>query len=404
MDIAAAPLEGSPLAQCKEAFAFALAKMDLDASREAVRLYGDDERLELETIAAGTHPKGWIALGAARATPLVGPAGQVAERRAAAFFWAASPAGGTVRPVRNRFDQLAKQIGQEALGPSGTTVASDEISPETQHADLRHEPDPAREAERARLGLLGRLAAVLCLIEIYGHAPDAEELRACLAKHIAFWQQRARKARAHNRKRKEKRQPPAAFVEPFLWILAAGAPTALLLKLRLEAAPDWPAGVYFFGADVLRVGIVVASELPRDRSSLLVRLMAAGPLLPQAVEELAALPPDAHERSVAEQILLNMQHALGKKPSRTPDEQEFIMTMQNTWEKARETGWEAGRDAGRTEEAARAVLTALRVRGLAVPDAARERILAQKDPELLQRWLEKAIVATSVGELIDALS
>jgi len=78
------------------------------------------------------------------------------------------------RPVRNRFDQLAKQIGQEALGPSGTTVASDEISPETQHADLRHEPDPAREPERARLGLLGRIAAVLCLIEIYGHAPNAE--------------------------------------------------------------------------------------------------------------------------------------------------------------------------------------------------------------------------------------
>ena len=43
--------------------------------------------------------------------------------------------------MRNRFDYLAKQIGQEALGPSGPTVAHDEISPETQHADLRHEPE-----------------------------------------------------------------------------------------------------------------------------------------------------------------------------------------------------------------------------------------------------------------------
>src|SRR4051812_42944734 len=33
---------------------------------------------------------------------------------------------------------------------------------------------------------------------------------------------------------------------------------------------------------------------------------------------------------------------------------------------------------GRAEEAARAVLTALRVRGLPAPDAARERILAEK--------------------------
>jgi hypothetical protein len=311
--------------------------------------------------------------------------------------------------MRNRFDQLAKQIGKEDLGPSGTTVAHDEISPETQHADLRHEPDPAREAERARLGLLGRIAAVLCLIEIYGHAPDAEEFRACLAKHLAFWQQRVRKARTHNRKRKEKQQPPEAWVEPFLWIIAAGAPTAMLPKLALEPAPGWPAGVYFFGDDVLRVGIVVASELPRDRSSLLVRLMAAGPLLPEAIEELGALPADAHERAVAEQLLLNLHHALGKKPNQTPEEQEFIVTMQNTWEKAWENGRTEGRKQGRTEgrkqgrieEAARAVLTVLRARGIDLPEAARERILAQKDPERLERWLEKAVSAASVAEVLD---
>src|SRR5690349_21269358 len=111
--------------------------------------------------------------------------------------------------MRTPFDQLAKGIGREALGPSGPTVVHDEISPDAQHADLRHEPDPAREAERARLGLLGRIAAVLCLIEIYGHAPDAEEFRACVGKHIAFWQQRARKARADSKKSKENQQPDA---------------------------------------------------------------------------------------------------------------------------------------------------------------------------------------------------
>ncbi|HEX7842119.1 MAG TPA: hypothetical protein VF469_31825, partial [Kofleriaceae bacterium] len=198
--------------------------------------------------------------------------------------------------MHNHFDQLAKQIGRKALGRSGATVVHDEISPETQHADLRHEPDPARNAERKRLGLLGRLAAVVCLIEIYGHAPSAEEFRACLSKHLASWQARARKTRADNKERRKKRQPPQPLVKPFLWIIAAGAPTNLLTKLKLEAAPGWPAGVCFFGDDVLRVGVVVASKLPRDRSTLLVRLMAAGPLLPQAIEELSVLPPDAHER------------------------------------------------------------------------------------------------------------
>jgi hypothetical protein len=56
---------------------------------------------------------------------------------------------------------------------------------------------------------------------------------------------------------------------------------------------------------------------------------------------------------------------------------------------------------GRTEEAARAVLTVLRARGLAVPDAVRERILSQKDPERLERWLEKAAVAASVAAVLD---
>lgn len=47
------------------------------------------------------------------------------------------------------------------------------------------------------------------------------------------------------------------------------------------------------------------------------------------------------------------------------------------------------------------MLTALRVRGISVPEAARKRILAQKDLQLLQRWHERAIVATSLGEVID---
>jgi len=56
---------------------------------------------------------------------------------------------------------------------------------------------------------------------------------------------------------------------------------------------------------------------------------------------------------------------------------------------------------GRIEAAARHVLTVLRVRGIAVPDAARERILAEKDPERLERWHEKAVLAVSLAEVLD---
>ncbi len=64
-------------------------------------------------------------------------------------------------------------------------------------------------------------------------------------------------------------------------------------------------------------------------------------------------------------------------------------------------GLAEGLSRGRTEEAARAVLTVLRVRGIPVSDGARERILAQKDPERLERWLEKAAVAASVAAVLD---
>src|SRR4051812_49525290 len=50
---------------------------------------------------------------------------------------------------------------------------------------------------------------------------------------------------------------------------------------------------------------------------------------------------------------------------------------------------------GRAEALAHAVLTALRVRGIAVPDTARERILAEQDPARLERWQERAVLAPS---------
>jgi hypothetical protein len=60
-----------------------------------------------------------------------------------------------------------------------------------------------------------------------------------------------------------------------------------------------------------------------------------------------------------------------------------------------------GEAQGRAEEAGRAVLTALRVRGIVVPAADRERILAEKDPAKLERWHERAILAASIGEVLD---
>lgn len=56
---------------------------------------------------------------------------------------------------------------------------------------------------------------------------------------------------------------------------------------------------------------------------------------------------------------------------------------------------------GRTEAAAHSLLTVLRARGFAVPDAIRECILVEKNLELLRHWLEEAVVAPSIAAIFD---
>jgi hypothetical protein len=64
--------------------------------------------------------------------------------------------------------------------------------------------------------------------------------------------------------------------------------------------------------------------------------------------------------------------------------------------------WEEGKAEARVETQAEALLTVLRVRGIDVSAAARERILAQKDLEQLKRWFEKAVVASSIEAVIES--
>ena len=84
---------------------------------------------------------------------------------------------------------------------------------------------------------------------------------------------------------------------------------------------------------------------------------------------------------------------LWQASSQPPDEQEFMMAMLKSWEE--------GKAEARAEGEANALLTVPRARCIAVSDAAREHILAQKDQGQLERWLEKAVVASSIAEILD---
>ncbi|MEO7332079.1 MAG: hypothetical protein ABI193_26120 [Minicystis sp.] len=46
-----------------------------------------------------------------------------------------------------------------------------------------------------------------------------------------------------------------------------------------------------------------------------------------------------------------------------------------------------------------ALLAALRARGIVVTELARQRILGERDPDRLERWVERAVVAASLAEV-----
>jgi hypothetical protein len=149
----------------------------------------------------------------------------------------------------------------------------------------------------------------------------------------------------------------------------------------------------------------VLAELPRTRATLLLRLLGAGRLFKGALADLSALPADAWELGVAAPLVIHFRLASRGKPKEDDVSAEIRAWFEDYQRKLRDEGRRQGRregrDQGRAEEAARALLTALRVRGIAVPDIARERILAQEDLDRLERWLERAIVATSLAGVLD---
>lgn len=79
------------------------------------------------------------------------------------------------------------------------------------------------------------------------------------------------------------------------------------------------------------------------------------------------------------------------------------LTLRNLLQRQGYEGLEAvrdeGREQGREQGRAQALLEVLRARGLWVDDGAESRILAERDPQVMGRWLARAIAVERVDEL-----
>lgn len=306
--------------------------------------------------------------------------------------------------MHNRADQFGKSLLRDALSAATAPETEVEVVAATQKIDVYAVPDPGRAAERRKMGLLGDLSAEPALFEPFRNTPSLARVRRCLSKQLAWHHELERRARASAKAQPSGERAAAPRVAfPWLVIISPGRPATAIEGYGCK--PIRP-GVAEAVAG-LRMRVVVLAELPRTRETLLLRMLGSGRLLKEALVDLSALPVDAWENGVLAPLLIHFRLASRGKPGTKEDEVSaeirvwFEDYQRKLRDEGRDEGRREGRREGRAEGEAHALLTALRVRGIAVPDVVCERILAERDPSLLERWLERAIVATSLAEVLD---
>lgn len=109
------------------------------------------------------------------------------------------------------------------------------------------------------------------------------------------------------------------------WICGTSRIRAALGELGFE---ELRAGIYH-AAPGLRIYVLVLSELPRNRETLLARLLGSGRILAEAIADLLALEDDAWEKGLALPWLVRLGF---KHPGLTTEaNKEAVMTEVREW-------------------------------------------------------------------------
>jgi len=297
--------------------------------------------------------------------------------------------------MHHRFDHVGKQILRGALAPGGVVENQLEVpAADAQAIDTFFEPDPGREAERHRIGLVGRMAEGPTMFEPFRDPPGLEEMRACFRKQLALDHRRVLDAR----KSAESNLGRPGF--PRLWVLSTGRPKTVLRAYDLAPMADFPPGFYA-GAEADARGVVVLQELPRERETLILRLMGADGVLREVLAELGRLPADAWERAVAVPPLVEARFEI---PQDVGDEgeREFLMSTRGLYEEWRQKTEQAGVERGVERTLKRNLLEVYETRFGAVPADLRAAIDATHDEPTLDAWFKLALTR-SVDEIAAAI-
>jgi hypothetical protein len=323
--------------------------------------------------------------------------------------------------IRTPFDRLGKQMVRDAVEGRCSVESDAEVPANTRRIDLWVTPLEACASSLDHLGLLGRITSRSVTLEFFHNTPSGDELHVCLIKHGEFRHFLSRR----------KTLPPL----PIQWVISSGRPDAGIGGLGFRPMPGELRGIYE-SPPLHCTRLVVVSELPMTRDTLLVRLLGAGSTLKQAIAELQALPTDAAERRLALPVLLRLRLTVPTDPAQqTSDDQEFLMNTQDiveTWRReAIQEGVQQGLAQGVQQGLAQGVqqglaqgvqqglaqgvqqglaqgvererkllLRLLRRRFGAEVDGETERRVAAAPAEQIEVWAERVLSASTLAELL----
>jgi uncharacterized protein DUF4351 len=318
--------------------------------------------------------------------------------RARSCFVPASRRAMVAAVMRTRFDQFGKQMVREALDGHCLVESDAEVTVETRRIDLWVTPRAAATRLPDHLGLLGRIHARSVTLEFFHDTPSGEELHVCLIKHREFRHALSRR----------KTLPPL----PTQWVISSGRPDAGIAGLGFRPMTDGSRGIYE-SPPLQHTRLVVVSELPATRDTLLVRILGAGSVLKQAIAELQSLPVDEPERRLALPVLLRLRLAMPTDPAQqTSEDQEFLMDTQDVVEAWRQEAIQEGVKEGVKQGLAQGVkqgleqgerkllLRQLRRRFGAGVTGDIERRVASAPVDQIELWAERVLSAATLAELL----
>jgi hypothetical protein len=261
----------------------------------------------------------------------------------------------------NRDDQFAKNILRDALSRACAAETEVEVLAATQKIDVYSMPDPARGGERAQMGLLGELSAEPSLFEPFHDTPALRKVRRCINKQHTWHHELDRRARAAagpatapDTNLAESAPEAASF--PALVVISPGRPETVLDAYGCKSVRP---GVYH-GVWGLALRVVVLAELARTRETVLLRLLGAERLLREALADLAVLPDDAWEKTIATPLLVHF--GLANSEHKTNQENDMSAEIQAWFEDYQQKLRNEARNEGRNEGIRNVLLRQLRAR------------------------------------------